>query len=92
MPGSALYQNPTPLSNRAAARGGETIFIHHRVLSQGNNADVPNMEVPPYVNSWQKYQIILHEIDGNSTWIEPMKNKAEGGVILARRHISEIMK
>ena len=25
-----------------------------------------------------RYQMILHEIDGNSAWIEPMKNKIEG--------------
>ena len=25
-----------------------------------------------------KYQMILHEVDGNFIWIEPMKNKTEG--------------
>ena len=29
--------------------------------------------------------MILHKIDGNSTWIEPMKNNIEGEIILARR-------
>ena len=33
-----------------------------------------------------KYQMILHKIYGNSTWIEPMKNKIEGEKILDRRH------
>ena len=28
--------------------------------------------------------MILHEIDGNSTWIEPMKNNTEVEMILAR--------
>ena len=28
--------------------------------------------------------MILHEIDGNSTWIEPMKNNTEGDMILDR--------
>ena len=32
-----------------------------------------------------KYQMILHKIDVNSTWIEPMKNKTEGKAILDRR-------
>ena len=29
-----------------------------------------------------RYQMILHKIDGNYTWIETMKNKKEGEVIL----------
>ena len=36
--------------------------------------------------------MILHEIDGNSTLIEPMKYKTEGGVILAQRRALERMK
>ena len=39
-----------------------------------------------------RYQMILHEIDGNSNRIEPMKNKTEGGVILARQRALEQMK
>ena len=39
-----------------------------------------------------KYQIILSEIDGNSTWIEPMKNRTEGEMILARHRALERMK
>ena len=31
------------------------------------------------------YQIIVHKIDGNSTWVEPMKNKSQGEMIRARR-------
>ena len=39
----------------------------------------------PHKSSWEnRYQMILNEIDGNSTWIEPMKNKTEGEMILAR--------
>ena len=30
------------------------------------------------------YQISLHKIDGNSTWIDPMKNKTEGEMILSQ--------
>ena len=36
--------------------------------------------------------MILHEIYYNSTWIEPMKNKTKGKIILARRHALERMK
>ena len=36
--------------------------------------------------------MILHKVDENSTWIEPMKNKTEGEIILARRRALEIMR
>ena len=35
--------------------------------------------------------MILHEIDGNSTWIEPTKNKKEGEMILNRRRALDII-
>ena len=31
------------------------------------------------------YQMIIHKIDGNSTWVELMKNKLQGEMIRARR-------
>ena len=31
------------------------------------------------------YQMIIHEIDGASTWVEVMKNRTEGEMIEARR-------
>ena len=34
----------------------------------------------------RKYQMIIHEIDVASKWVEVMKNKTEGGSIEARRH------
>ena len=40
----------------------------------------------------KRYQMILHEIDGNSNRIEPMKNKTEGEMILARSCTLERMK
>ena len=36
--------------------------------------------------------MIIHEIDGNYTWIEPMKKKTEGDIILAWRRALEQMK
>ena len=36
--------------------------------------------------------MILHKIDGNSTWIEPMKNKTEGEMILSQRRAMDRMK
>ena len=33
---------------------------------------------------YHNYQMVIHKIDGNSTWIEPMKNKTQGGMIKAR--------
>ena len=32
-----------------------------------------------------KYQMILHKINSNSTWFEPMKNLTEGDIIIARK-------
>ena len=31
----------------------------------------------------KKYQMIIHEIDGSSTWVEVMKNRREGKIIEA---------
>ena len=31
------------------------------------------------------YQMVVHEISGNSTWVEPMKNRTEGDIILAKQ-------
>ena len=39
-----------------------------------------------------RYQVILQEIDCKSTWIEPMKNKTEGGMILSWHRSLERMK
>ena len=49
-------------------------------------------EFPPRSSRGKKYQMILHEIYGSSTWIEPMKNKIEGEMILARHRALERMK
>ena len=39
----------------------------------------------PYISSrGNKYQMVLHELDSNSSWVEPMKNRTEGEMILAR--------
>ena len=31
------------------------------------------------------YQMVVQDMDSNSTWVEPMKNRTEGDMILARR-------
>ena len=49
-------------------------------------------ELPHSLIRGNRYKMILYEIDGNFTWIEPMKNKTEGGVILARQRALEQMK
>ena len=36
--------------------------------------------------------MILHDIDSNSTWVEPMKNRTKGEMILARRRALARMK
>ena len=32
-----------------------------------------------------KYQMILHKINSNSTWVEPINNRNEGKIIIALR-------
>ena len=47
----------------------------------------------PHVSSrGNKYMMVLTEIDSNSIWVEPMKNKTEGEMILARRRALTRMK
>ena len=38
------------------------------------------------------YQMLVHEIDGNSTWVEPMKNITEGEMILSQNQTLTRMK
>ena len=38
------------------------------------------------------YQMVVHDIDSNSTWVEPMKNRTEGEMILTRRRALSRMK
>ena len=41
-------------------------------------------KLPHASSKGNNYQMIVHEIYGNSTWIDPMKNRTEGEMILAR--------
>ena len=43
-------------------------------------------KLPHASSKGNNYQMIVHEIYGNSTWIDPMKNWTKGETILARRH------
>ena len=36
-------------------------------------------------NCGKKDQMIVHEVDSNSTLVEPMKNRTEGEIIIARK-------
>ena len=49
-------------------------------------------EFPHWSSHGNKCQMILHKIDGKSTWIEPMKNETEGVMILARRRALDKMR
>ena len=40
---------------------------------------------PHFSSLGRNYQMIIHEVDGASTWVEVMKNITEGGMIEARR-------
>ena len=43
-------------------------------------------------SSGNQCQVIVHDINSGSSWIEPMKNKTEGEMILARRRALARMK
>ena len=47
---------------------------------------------PQQSSHGNNYQMILHDIDSNSTWVEPMKNRTEGEMILGRRRALAHMK
>ena len=37
-----------------------------------------NGKFPHTLIQVNNYQMVIHKIDGNSTWVEPMKNKTQG--------------
>ncbi len=39
---------------------------------------------PTVLSEGNKYVIVLHDVDSNSSWAEPMKNQTGGELILAR--------
>ena len=46
----------------------------------------------PHVSSQgNRYTMVLAHIDSDSIWVEPMKNRTEGGMMLARRRALERM-
>ena len=45
-----------------------------------------------YSSRGNNHQMIIHEIDGASTWVEVMKNRTEGEMIEARLRGLKIMK
>jgi hypothetical protein len=47
---------------------------------------------PQQSSRGNNYQMIHHNIDSNSTWVEPMKNRTEGKMILVRRRALAQMK
>jgi len=40
---------------------------------------------PQQSSRGNNYQMVLFDVDSSSTWVEPMKNRTEGELILARR-------
>ena len=47
----------------------------------------------PFVSSRNnKFIMIVHHVDSNSTWVEPLKNQLEGTLIEARTKILEQMR
>ena len=42
-------------------------------------------KLPQSSSQGNNYKMIIHEIDGSSTWVKVMKNRTEGEMIEARR-------
>ena len=49
-------------------------------------------KLPQSSSRGNNYQTVIHKIDGNSTWVEPMKNRTEGEMILVWCHTLARMK
>ena len=65
---------PLPGTKLSPAEKKLNVFIN--VYEPKGTMYMDQMGKFPHCSSGgKKYQIILHEIDGNSTYIEPMKNK-----------------
>ena len=43
------------------------------------------VKLPQTSSQGNKYHMILHKIDSNSTWVKPMKNRNKGEIIAARK-------
>ena len=47
----------------------------------------------PHFSSWgNRYHMIIHNIDSNSTWVEPIKDRIEGEMMIGRTHALKFMK
>ena len=92
-PGSALHQGKIPTSRYRVptSREKRNVFIN-MYEPKGDMCIDQTGKFPHRLIRGNKYQMILHEIDGNPTWIKPTKNKIEGEMILARRYALERMK
>ena len=92
-PGSALHQGKSPTSRYQVAPIREKCDVFINVYEPKGAIHTEQTGKSPHRSiRGKRYQMILHEIDGNSNRIEPMKNKTEGEMILARSCALERMK
>ena len=62
--------------------------VYHvkRTLFTGQTGKFPQISI-----RGNKYQMALHEIDSNTTWVEPMPNRTEQAMIVARECVVKRM-
>ena len=91
--GSALHQVQSPKPRHQVTPNREKYDVFINVYKPNETMyTYQTGKFPHRLSRGNRYQMILHEIGGNSFWIEPTKNKTEGEMILARRRALERMK
>ena len=83
--------NPTKEPTQTPILKKKDIFI--AIYSPRNTMYTDQTGKFPHCSSrGRNYQTIIHDIDGDSTWVKVMKNRTEGEMIEARRRGLMIMK
>jgi hypothetical protein len=85
---STCSKQPVDISPNPSIKKKHDIFVHVYELNQEDclmatiNAD--QMGDFPHISSQGKRSImLLHHVDSNSFWVEPLKNQTEGLLIAA---------
>ena len=91
-----LGEDSEPPHIAAIERKGD---IHIKVYELGQEERLSNTmfsdqtgEFPFISSRGNKYIMLVHHVDSNSTWVEPLKNQLEGTLIAARTTILERMR
>ena len=77
--------------NQVPLEKEEDIFIHVYDTKEAIHTDQTG-QFPHVSSRGNRYTMVLIELDSNSIWAEPMKNRTEGEIMLARRRALARMK